>query len=162
MQEKVDLDGIAASATILNLAGEENAVSVDAIVDPVGPKAAYLGTVLEMVRESLQSHVNIRIVLNPRQRLTDVPIKSFYRYEFFIKICLIVDRVCSELVLSCFVPRFAKPGKDMAEQVPIARFDHLPPSITLTLHTTEPEVRMYFKLPSFFLFFRVTFCRLML
>ena len=85
MQEKVDLDGIAASATILNLAGEENAVSVDAIVDPVGPKAAYLGTVLEMVRESLQSHVNIRIVLNPRQRLTDVPIKSFYRYEFFIK-----------------------------------------------------------------------------
>lgn len=51
-----------------------------AVVDPAGPKAAYVGAVLEMLRESLHPHLNIRIVLNPQRRLTDVPIKSFYRY----------------------------------------------------------------------------------
>ncbi|XGW34013.1 hypothetical protein V3C99_018065 [Haemonchus contortus] len=68
------------SSSILLAAGDDArpAVSVTAVVDPLSRSAQKLSTILPLLRKSINCDVNI--VLNPKSKLSEVPLKSFYRY----------------------------------------------------------------------------------
>ena len=57
---------------------EHPAISVVAVMDPASELAQRTAPVLKVL--SKLAGVNVRIFLNPREELTDIPIKRFYRY----------------------------------------------------------------------------------
>uniref|UniRef100_A0A0N4X7Z9 DAGKc domain-containing protein n=1 Tax=Haemonchus placei TaxID=6290 RepID=A0A0N4X7Z9_HAEPC len=54
------------------------AVSITAVVDPLSRSAQKLSTILPVLRKSI--NCDVKIVLNPKSKLSEVPLKSFYRY----------------------------------------------------------------------------------
>ncbi|XP_064106308.1 UDP-glucose:glycoprotein glucosyltransferase 1-like isoform X1 [Macrobrachium nipponense] len=93
------------------------AFDIVAICDPVSKAAQKIGPVLLVLQEVVNS--NIRVILNAREKHSEMPLKSFYRY-----------------VLEP-VPQFMESGELTAG--PYAKFTGLPESPILTQNYHAPE-----------------------
>lgn len=60
--------------------GTGAAVEIEAILDPLSKEAQRVAPVLALLRDRLSEDVCIRVILNPRVNLADLPLKSYYRY----------------------------------------------------------------------------------
>lgn len=74
----VVLTGDEHSAVTLVADHDKPAMDIVAIVDPLSPAAQKLAPVLEILRESV--NCDIKIVMNPKPKLSELPLKRFYRY----------------------------------------------------------------------------------
>ncbi|KAK3256037.1 hypothetical protein CYMTET_34808, partial [Cymbomonas tetramitiformis] len=88
----------------------DSLVEIQALVDPLSPKAQRLAPLLVFLSERIGA--TIRLFLNPDREISDVPLKSFYRYVL--------------------------PAKGM-EDAPGAYFTRLPASKVLTMAMDVPE-----------------------
>ena len=112
-------------------------VTLEAVLDPLSPEARRAAPVLKALRDALAPLVAVRVILNPRAELHDLPLTSFYRYA---------------------APSFAFPRRESAAETssrdpargtataaflaslrPSADFAALPASQTLTAHLDVPE-----------------------
>ncbi|KAK9811403.1 hypothetical protein WJX72_003341 [[Myrmecia] bisecta] len=93
-------------------------LEVWAVLNPLSKTAQAVAPILEFLRASIQPA--IKVVLNPQRDMSDMPLKSFYRYA---------------------LPVFGKSGRDMLGEPapPAAFFNSLPPRKTLTLGMDVPE-----------------------
>lgn len=96
--------------TAVVVEGEPGSVELEVVLDPLSNVAAKLAPILMLLREVLSPYVTMKVVLNPKRDLTEVPLKSFFR--------------------------FALPS---ATAPPTVVFNNLPPSKTLTMHVHVPE-----------------------
>ncbi|EGT33218.1 hypothetical protein CAEBREN_25473 [Caenorhabditis brenneri] len=92
------------------------AVDVLAVVDPLTLEAQKLGTILQLVKKV--TNCDIKIVMNPKDKHSELPLKRFYRYA-----------AASEL-------SFDSNGK---MNVNVVRFDNLPSKQLLTLSLQAPD-----------------------
>ncbi|KAF5304487.1 hypothetical protein FQA39_LY09683 [Lamprigera yunnana] len=90
---------------------------ISAVVDPVSRGAQKLGSILNVLQESL--NCNIRVFLNCIEKNSDMPVKSFYRYVLEPEI------------------QFSQDGKQL--QGPIAKFSNMPHSVLFTQNVHVPE-----------------------
>ena len=95
--------------------GEGSAVEIEAILDPLSKEAQRVAPVLALLRDRLSEDLSIRVILNPRVDLTDLPLKSYYRY--------VVPPVSSS-------------------ELPRAFITDIPTHKTLTMHVDFPEAWM--------------------
>jgi UDP-glucose:glycoprotein glucosyltransferase len=86
---------------------------LEAVLDPLSPEAQRVAPVLVALRDALAPHLGVRVILNPRVGLDDLPLKSYYRYA---------------------APAWPTPAPG-----PEAKFTSLPPRKTLTAHLDVPE-----------------------
>ncbi|ESP03274.1 hypothetical protein LOTGIDRAFT_137613 [Lottia gigantea] len=105
--------------SVLKLSADESspAFILEAIVDPVSREAQKLGPILMVLREIF--NVEIRVFMNCRDKLSEMPLTSFYRY-----------------VLEPDV-QFLSNGS--LASGPEARFTSLPQKSLLTLNMNPPE-----------------------
>ena len=96
-------------------AGSGTIVEIEAILDPLSKEAQRVAPVLALLRERLGDEISIRVVLNPRINLSDLPLKSYYRYV---------------------TPPLASGSHPMAE------ITNIPTRKTLTMHVDFPEAWM--------------------
>lgn len=96
---------------------DQPAFDIVAIFDPVSSAAQKVGPLLLVLQETLNA--KIRVVLNSREKHSEMPLKSFYRY--------VVEPE----------PQFTENGELSAG--PHARFNGLPESPILTLNYHAPE-----------------------
>ncbi|CAI4233074.1 unnamed protein product [Auanema sp. JU1783] len=94
-------------------------MDVVAIVDPLSRSSQKLAPILEVLRKSI--NCDLKIVMNPKPKLSELPLKRFYRYV-----------VSSEL-------QFDHNGNIAPSQ---ARFTNLPSKQLLTLSVHSPEAWM--------------------
>lgn len=80
-QEKVKLDDMVSHRSLFSIESttDVESVAVDAIVDPVSPKAEFIGAMLQSMTHFFGGELSLRIVMNPSRDLNDVPLKSFFR-----------------------------------------------------------------------------------
>ncbi|GMT03040.1 hypothetical protein PENTCL1PPCAC_25214, partial [Pristionchus entomophagus] len=67
--------------SVVHLAAEDTtraAASVVAVVDPLSRPAQKLASVLELLRSAV--NCNMKLVMNPKAKLSELPLKRFYRY----------------------------------------------------------------------------------
>ena len=104
-------------------------VTLEAVLDPLSAEARRAAPVLKALRDALAPRVAVRVILNPRAELQELPLTSFYRYA---------------------APAFAFPAKeeDFSRKTkgaaaralrPSAEFASLPAAQTLTAHLDVPE-----------------------
>ena len=104
-------------------------VTLEAVLDPLSAEARRAAPVLKALRDALAPRVAVRVILNPRAELQELPLTSFYRYA---------------------APAFAFPAKeeDFSPKTkgaaaralrPSAEFASLPAAQTLTAHLDVPE-----------------------
>jgi UDP-glucose:glycoprotein glucosyltransferase len=104
-------------------------VTLEAVLDPLSAEARRAAPVLKALRDALAPRVAVRVILNPRAELEDLPLTSFYRYA---------------------APSFAFPRdtrdrtstqkkNENASLRPSASFASLPAAKTLTAHLDVPE-----------------------
>ncbi|KAK3776845.1 hypothetical protein RRG08_024619 [Elysia crispata] len=93
------------------------AFTVDAIVDPTSREAQKMAAILMVLRQI--ANVEMRIFLNPREKLSEMPVKSFYRY-----------------VLE---PEVTFDSNGMLTSGPTAKFLDMPQKSLLTLNMDTPE-----------------------
>uniref|UniRef100_UPI00358F5325 UDP-glucose:glycoprotein glucosyltransferase 1 n=1 Tax=Myxine glutinosa TaxID=7769 RepID=UPI00358F5325 len=105
--------------SVLKLRPKENEVYFDvvAVIDPVTYEAQRLTSLLLVLREVL--NLNLRIFMNCRAKLSEMPLKSFYRYVLEAE------------------PKFSPHGDLLAG--PLARFADMPGSPLFTLNMITPE-----------------------
>ncbi|KAH7387951.1 hypothetical protein KP509_16G050200 [Ceratopteris richardii] len=96
----------------------ENAtVHVDAIIDPLSSTGQKLTPLLLLLQSWF--HASMRIMLNPMNSLTDIPLKNFYRFV---------------------VPsRYPFNSDGSFQSGPMAIFSNMPPTRTLTMNLDVPE-----------------------
>ena len=106
-------------------------VTLEAVLDPLSAEARRAAPVLKALRDALAPRVAVRVILNPRAELQELPLTSFYRYA---------------------APAFAFPAKEEDFSLttktkgaaaralrPSAEFASLPAAQTLTAHLDVPE-----------------------
>ncbi|GFR77731.1 UDP-glucose glycoprotein glucosyltransferase 1 [Elysia marginata] len=93
------------------------AFSIEAIVDPTSREAQKMAAILMVLRQI--ANVEMRIFLNPREKLSEMPVKSFYRY-----------------VLE---PEVTFDSNGMLTSGPTAKFLDMPQKSLLTLNMDTPE-----------------------
>jgi len=104
-------------------------VTLEAVLDPLSAEARRAAPVLKALRDALAPRVAVRVILNPRAELQELPLTSFYRYA---------------------APAFAFPAKEEEDFSlkkgaaaralrPSAEFASLPAAQTLTAHLDVPE-----------------------
>ena len=71
---------IAQAKSTAFVAGTGTIVQIEAVLDPLSKEAQRVAPVLALLRDRLPDEVTIRVVLNPRAALQDLPLKSYYRY----------------------------------------------------------------------------------
>ena len=91
----------------------DGAVMLEAVLDPLSVEAQRIAPVLVLLRDALAPHLGVRVILNPRRELEDLPLKSYYRYAF--------------------------PSARL-DAPPRAHFSTLPKHKTLTAHLDVPEM----------------------
>ena len=91
----------------------DGAVMLEAVLDPLSKEAQRIAPVLVLLRDALAPHLGVRVILNPRLALEDLPLKSYYRY--------------------------AAPPMNL-EAKPRVHFAQLPQHKTLTAHLDVPEM----------------------
>ncbi|CAD6189361.1 unnamed protein product [Caenorhabditis auriculariae] len=64
--------------TLNSVDKDRAAMDVVAVVDPLTPSAQKLAPILEVIRKITNS--DIKVVMNPKGKLSELPIKRFYRY----------------------------------------------------------------------------------
>lgn len=108
--------------SIVTLVAEDDkraSMDVVAVVDPLSRSAQKLSSILELLRSSV--NCDMKIVMNPKAKLSELPLKRFYRYV-----------ATPEL-------QFDKNGKIAAHK---ARFNDLPSKQLLTLSVHPPDAWM--------------------
>ena len=60
----------------------DGAVMLEAVLDPLSVEAQRIAPVLVLLRDALAPHLGVRVILNPRRELEDLPLKSYYRYAY--------------------------------------------------------------------------------
>ncbi|KAK6167193.1 hypothetical protein SNE40_021285 [Patella caerulea] len=90
---------------------------IEAILDPVSRDAQKLGPILMVLKEIF--NVQIRIFLNSRDKLSEMPLTSFYRYVLEPDVQFLVNGSFAE--------------------GPLAKFSDLPQKSLLTLNMKPPE-----------------------
>uniref|UniRef100_A0A3B3UXM3 UDP-glucose ceramide glucosyltransferase-like 1 n=1 Tax=Poecilia latipinna TaxID=48699 RepID=A0A3B3UXM3_9TELE len=105
--------------SVLQLSPRENEVFYDvvAIVDPLTREAQKISSLLIVLSQVV--NVKLQVFMNCRAKLSELPLKSFYRF-----------------VLE---PDVAFLANDTASPGPVARFTELPESPLLTLNMITPE-----------------------
>ncbi|VDM62368.1 unnamed protein product [Angiostrongylus costaricensis] len=108
-------------STVTLIAEEPKRATMDvvAVVDPLSRSAQKLASILELLRKSI--NCDLKIVLNPKPKLSEMPLKRFYRYV-----------VSPEF-------QFDKYGNIVVNQ---ARFTDLPSKQLLTLSIKSPDAWM--------------------
>ncbi|XP_071443072.1 UDP-glucose:glycoprotein glucosyltransferase 1 [Hetaerina americana] len=96
---------------------EQPAFDLVVIVDPVSRGAQKIGPILSTLLEVV--NCNLRVFLNPVEKNSDMPLKSFYRYVLESE------------------PQFTAEGK--LAPGPMARFINMPTSVLLTQNMHVPE-----------------------
>ncbi|KAK5983697.1 UDP-glucose:glycoprotein glucosyltransferase, partial [Trichostrongylus colubriformis] len=94
-------------------------MNIVAVLDPLSRSAQKLSAILQLLRKSI--NCDVKIVLNPIPKLSELPLKRFYRYVAVPEI------------------QFDKSGKIIENQ---ARFNNLPPKQLLTLSVHSPDAWM--------------------
>ncbi|KAK6033739.1 UDP-glucose:Glycoprotein Glucosyltransferase [Ostertagia ostertagi] len=95
------------------------AVNIVAVVDPLSRSTQKLSAILQLLRKSI--NCDMKIVMNPKAKLSELPLKRFYRFV-----------ASPEL-------QFDKNGRIIENQ---ARFNDLPPKQLLTLSVYSPDAWM--------------------
>ncbi len=90
----------------------DGVVVMDAVLDPLSKEAQRIAPLFYVLRDALFPHISIRIILNPRRELMEIPIKSYFRY--------------------------AAPNPSL-DAIPRVHFSQLPHHQTLTAHLDVPE-----------------------
>ena len=90
----------------------DGAVLMEAVLDPLSKEAQRIAPLFFVLRDALFPYLGIRIILNPRRELLEMPIKSYYRYA---------------------VPNLS------FDATPRVQFSQLPRHQTLTAHLDVPE-----------------------
>uniref|UniRef100_A0A671L7K7 UDP-glucose ceramide glucosyltransferase-like 1 n=1 Tax=Sinocyclocheilus anshuiensis TaxID=1608454 RepID=A0A671L7K7_9TELE len=96
---------------------EEVYFDVVAVVDPVTRDAQKLAPLLLVLKQLV--NVNLRVFMNCQSKLSDLPLKSFYRYVLEPEVSFMAD--------SSFAPG------------PMAKFLDMPQSLLFTLNLNTPE-----------------------
>uniref|UniRef100_A0A673IAN2 UDP-glucose ceramide glucosyltransferase-like 1 n=1 Tax=Sinocyclocheilus rhinocerous TaxID=307959 RepID=A0A673IAN2_9TELE len=96
---------------------EEVYFDVVAVVDPVTRDAQKLAPFLLVLKQLV--NVNLRVFMNCQSKLSDLPLKSFYRYVLEPEVSFMAD--------SSFAPG------------PMAKFLDMPQSLLFTLNLNTPE-----------------------
>ena len=60
----------------------DGAVMLEAVLDPLSVEAQRIAPVLVLLRDALAPHLGVRVILNPRRELEDLPLKSYYRCAY--------------------------------------------------------------------------------
>ncbi|XP_036396338.1 UDP-glucose:glycoprotein glucosyltransferase 2 [Megalops cyprinoides] len=105
--------------SVLHLSPRENEVFYDviAIVDPVTREAQKMSSLLIVLGQVV--NMNLRVFMNCRAKLSEMPLKSFYRFVLESDVTFLANDTMS-------------PG-------PVARFAEMPDSPLLTLNMITPE-----------------------
>ncbi|MEW5302056.1 MAG: hypothetical protein WDW36_004866 [Sanguina aurantia] len=101
-------------------AATASGLHITAILNPLTRQAQRLSQVLHMLRSSLNPVV--KLYLNPQRDLSDMPLKSFYRYA-----------------LPALLPSLTTPGHWAVPLPPTATFPRLPSRRVLTINMDVPE-----------------------
>uniref|UniRef100_A0A3P9N2B0 UDP-glucose ceramide glucosyltransferase-like 1 n=1 Tax=Poecilia reticulata TaxID=8081 RepID=A0A3P9N2B0_POERE len=111
--------GFKDTQSVLQLSTRENEVFYDvvAIIDPLTREAQKISSLLIVLSQVV--NVKLQVFMNCRAKLSELPLKSFYRF-----------------VLE---PDVAFLANDTASPGPVARFTELPESPLLTLNMITPE-----------------------
>uniref|UniRef100_A0A8C4II02 UDP-glucose ceramide glucosyltransferase-like 1 n=1 Tax=Dicentrarchus labrax TaxID=13489 RepID=A0A8C4II02_DICLA len=114
-----DVHFIKDSHSVLRLSPRENEVFYDvvAIVDPLTREAQKMSSVLIVLSQVV--NVRLQVFMNCRAKLSEMPLKSFYRFVLESDVYFLANDTVS-------------PG-------PVARFMELPESPLLTLNMITPE-----------------------
>ncbi|KAM8856453.1 UDP-glucose:glycoprotein glucosyltransferase 2 isoform 2-T2 [Spinachia spinachia] len=114
-----DVHFVQDSHSVLHLSPRENEVFYDvvAIVDPLTREAQKMSPLLIVLSQVV--NVRLRVFMNCRAKLSELPLKSFYRF--------VLESDVSFL------------GNDTVSPGPVARFPELPESPLLTLIMNTPE-----------------------
>uniref|UniRef100_A0A8D3DVH1 UDP-glucose ceramide glucosyltransferase-like 1 n=1 Tax=Scophthalmus maximus TaxID=52904 RepID=A0A8D3DVH1_SCOMX len=114
-----DVHFIKDSHSVLQLSPRENEVFYDvvAIVDPLTREAQKMSSLLIVLSQVV--NVRLQVFMNCRAKLSDMPLKSFYRFVLESDVGFLANDTVS-------------PG-------PVARFMELPESLLLTLNMITPE-----------------------
>ncbi|XP_076026136.1 UDP-glucose:glycoprotein glucosyltransferase 2 isoform X2 [Genypterus blacodes] len=114
-----DVHFIKDSHSVLRLSPRENEVFYDvvAIVDPLTREAQKMSPLLIVLSQVV--NVRLQVFMNCRAKLSEMPLKSFYRF--------VLDSDVNFL------------GNDTVSAGPVARFMDLPESPLLTLNMITPE-----------------------
>ncbi|XP_036965883.1 UDP-glucose:glycoprotein glucosyltransferase 2 isoform X1 [Acanthopagrus latus] len=114
-----DVHFIKDSHSVLNLSPRENEVFYDvvAIVDPLTREAQKMSSLLIVLSQVI--NVRLQVFMNCRAKLSEMPLKSFYRFVLESDVSFLANDTVS-------------PG-------PVARFTELPESPLLTLNMITPE-----------------------
>uniref|UniRef100_A0A671VY28 UDP-glucose glycoprotein glucosyltransferase 2 n=1 Tax=Sparus aurata TaxID=8175 RepID=A0A671VY28_SPAAU len=114
-----DVHFIKDSHSVLNLSPRENEVFYDvvAIVDPLTREAQKMSPLLIVLSQVI--NVRLQVFMNCRAKLSEMPLKSFYRFVLESDVSFLANDTVS-------------PG-------PVARFTELPESPLLTLNMITPE-----------------------
>ena len=110
------LSGASLAHTAIVTAPPTAVISVEGFLDPLSADAQRVAPLLLLMREALGDALSVRIALNPGRELTDLPLKTYYRYA---------------------APQLATPL--VGAPPPGAHFTGLPPSRTLTLGAHVPD-----------------------
>ncbi|KAM7380489.1 hypothetical protein PAMP_003781 [Pampus punctatissimus] len=114
-----DVHFIKDSHSVLHLTPSENEVFYDvvAIVDPLTREAQKMSSLLIVLSQVV--NVRLRVFMNCRAKLSEMPLKSFYRFVLESDVSFLANDTVS-------------PG-------PVARFMELPETPLLTLNMITPE-----------------------
>ncbi|XP_076453817.1 UDP-glucose:glycoprotein glucosyltransferase 1-like isoform X2 [Babylonia areolata] len=116
-RHKVAFKGDTYSVVKIPAAEDSPAFTVEAIVDPASREAQKLAPILQILQSV--ANVDIRVFMNCREQLSDMPVKRFYRY--------VVE------------PELAFRSDGEVTEGPVARFLDLPQKSLLTLGMEPPE-----------------------
>uniref|UniRef100_A0A3Q4GS36 UDP-glucose ceramide glucosyltransferase-like 1 n=1 Tax=Neolamprologus brichardi TaxID=32507 RepID=A0A3Q4GS36_NEOBR len=116
-----DVHFIKDTHSVLNLSPRENEVFYDvvAIVDPLTREAQKISSLLTLQVLSQVVNVRLQVFMNCRAKLSEMPLKSFYRFVLEPDVIFLANDTVS-------------PG-------PVARFMELPETPLLTLNMITPE-----------------------
>uniref|UniRef100_A0A8C6LY12 UDP-glucose ceramide glucosyltransferase-like 1 n=1 Tax=Nothobranchius furzeri TaxID=105023 RepID=A0A8C6LY12_NOTFU len=105
--------------SVLQLAPRENEVFYDvvAIVDPLTREAQKISSLLIVLSQVV--NVRLQVFMNCRAKLSEMPLKSFYRFVLESDVTFLANETVSS--------------------GPVARFTELPESLLLTLNMITPE-----------------------
>ena len=55
-------------------------VEIEVILDPLSKEAQRIAPVLKVLKDSLGNHASLKVIMNPVEKLSDVPLSSYFRY----------------------------------------------------------------------------------
>ena len=60
--------------------GNVSMVEIEVILDPLSKEAQRIAPVLKVLKDSLGNHASLKVIMNPVEKLSDVPLSSYFRY----------------------------------------------------------------------------------